>query len=78
MPMKVWVRLRASRSGVVRSFQSFNGTKATPALLITLLVRMSSPANVTTSRTAGCSINFLSSSDVRSVVRVTDAAGGRK
>ncbi|MNF08190.1 hypothetical protein D3C80_2085540 [compost metagenome] len=77
MPMKVWVRLRASSSGVVRSFQSFSGTKDTPALLMVLLVRMSRPAKVSTSSTAGCFISFSVTSPVSCSVRVTEAAGGR-
>ncbi len=78
MPIKVRVRLRASSSGVVRSFQSFSGTKVTAALVRLLLVRMSMPAKVTTSRVAGWAINFLSKSLVSASVRDSEAAGGRK
>ncbi|MCY1545907.1 hypothetical protein D9M68_818720 [compost metagenome] len=78
MAMKLWVRLRASSSGVVRSLQSFSGTKDTPALLRVPKVRMSKPAKVTTSCTAGCFINCSLTAPVTSSVRVSEAAGGRK
>ncbi|MNN97371.1 hypothetical protein D3C81_2165230 [compost metagenome] len=76
--MKVRVRLRASSSAVVRSLQSFSGTKDTPALLRVPKVRMSKPAKVTTSCTAGCFISSSVTALVSSSVRVSDAAGGRK
>lgn len=76
--MNSWVRLRASVSGVVRSFQSLSGTKETPALLRVPKVRMSKPAKVTTSCTAGFFISCWVTSPVSFSVRLSEAAGGRK